>query len=521
MSFQFIHVETYSEKPRPVRGNPRHINSAAQVLGEARRDPQYSEHVAAPCPPIHVPFGGGMDLDAFIALRASRLDAIVEPVSRAGKTYTRRLRSDADTLYTEIHSHPTTREDYDANPEGTLAKIRDWQTRVIDDFRCRMPEGIAFTALLHTDEPHLHMHILAINTLDPKLDANKLHAGKVAAARYRDTHHSDAITSLPKPELRPYPPKPKTSQRARTKEVRDGNRMKDAAALAGWREDRRKVELENGRLLAEWKIQNANHINASRKTRGRSEVMKVFDEAMVQLQDAYHDAVGKPSGLLRIGPRLTRKSTKEYAADRRQAKLLADGIAKNDADRRENEKQKMILQDQVVATDELQRAACKNMGESLRIKERYEHQRDRVVAREEALDARQVDLDTRESTLAERELRIKEDRAGITAREAAVSARETQMDIEMAAVRREKQDVQDMIKAMEATLNAFETGDISVEDGNLTYDALPNSVTSSIKRFEASPSNPLRILFNRFVGFLTRGARGRSEIEPGAAHHGP
>ncbi|WP_156477455.1 hypothetical protein [Falsihalocynthiibacter arcticus] len=50
---------------------------------------------------------------------------------------------------------------------------------------------------LHLDEGHVHVHILAMNTADRKLDANKLHAGKVAAAVHRDESVSGAIPSLP------------------------------------------------------------------------------------------------------------------------------------------------------------------------------------------------------------------------------------------------------------------------------------------------------------------------------------
>ena len=37
MAFQFVHIETYAEQPKAVKGSPDQFNSAEQVLGEAAR----------------------------------------------------------------------------------------------------------------------------------------------------------------------------------------------------------------------------------------------------------------------------------------------------------------------------------------------------------------------------------------------------------------------------------------------------------------------------------------------------
>ena len=38
MAFQFVHIETYAEQPKAVKGSPDQFNSAEQVLGEAARE---------------------------------------------------------------------------------------------------------------------------------------------------------------------------------------------------------------------------------------------------------------------------------------------------------------------------------------------------------------------------------------------------------------------------------------------------------------------------------------------------
>lgn len=45
MSYQFIHVETYSKKGCATRENVDQYNSVEQVFGEAARDERYSRHV--------------------------------------------------------------------------------------------------------------------------------------------------------------------------------------------------------------------------------------------------------------------------------------------------------------------------------------------------------------------------------------------------------------------------------------------------------------------------------------------
>jgi hypothetical protein len=154
--------------------------------------------------------------------RTTILEGLRETVTRTdGMTYTRKLRSDAATLYTEIHSHPLPAADLLSDKKTHGSETREWINHALADFAARMPDDIDWSAVMHLDEGFVHFHIIAINTHDPKLDANKRHAGKVAAAAFRDELDTPtALPSLHKPALEKRPNKsalPKTaSPRRRT-----------------------------------------------------------------------------------------------------------------------------------------------------------------------------------------------------------------------------------------------------------------------------------------------------------------
>jgi len=164
-----------------VRKTADHFNTAEQVEEEARRTPDYCQHVETPRP--YKQLFNCTPIDDFIAKRRAKVVALTETVNaEGGGTNTRSLRSDAATLYTEVHSHPDTSAAYLADPAAYHDEVTLWAVKVMADFKARMPEGVVHTAVLDTDESHLHIHILAYNDADPKMDANKLHVGKKVAA---------------------------------------------------------------------------------------------------------------------------------------------------------------------------------------------------------------------------------------------------------------------------------------------------------------------------------------------------
>lgn len=301
--------------------------------------PKYSGHVGQVGKVYRL--GGTLSVAQLEARHAALLKDLKETVTRNdGSTYERKLRRDAATLYTEIHSHPLPTSSFLADKRTHGPEIQNWIKLALEDFQARMPEDIEWTAVMHVDESHVHFHILAINPNDPKLDANKLHTGKAAAAKLRKALEAPtAIPALSKPELQKRPRKPKQPRPSKNRETQRKNKIKREAQLAGWEKACRDVEAHNATLLANWNTENAAHLESARKQRGAIPEKGAYTAAMKALQDRYYKMVGKPCGLLRDGPRAERLSTVEYGARKTNAKRLAADIesVENDRDRVEQE----------------------------------------------------------------------------------------------------------------------------------------------------------------------------------------
>ena len=385
MAFQFVHIETYAEQPKAVKGAPDQFNSAEQVLGEAAREGHFSQHVENPQEAIQLMYPGSITLAELRAKRAALLAGIRETVTGAnGKTYTRRLRADAATLYTEIHSHPMTPQDMKADPDKKR-QISVWIKRIVRDFTARMPVGIDWTVVLHPDESHVHIHILAINTPDPKLDANKLHVGKCAAARWHACNDSDVIAPLPKPELIPRPLKPRKERPSKNRQTQAKRDARHAEAVVAWEQSCLPIDAENTDRISQWETANIAHIKAARLLRGKPGVQRAFNDEMKAFQDRYYDAVGKYCGLLRVGPHLTRKSTKAYAADKAQAKHIAETLAESER-----------TQEQLVGQ---RKDLDRQQAELSQIHHEQKIRRESLQAREESLIADQTELARREDMI--------------------------------------------------------------------------------------------------------------------------
>ncbi len=333
MAYQFIHIETYSRAQTKVKGTDNHFNSAAQVFGEARRVPKYSGHVDEVGKVYRL--GGTHSVSQLEARHTALLKDLTETVTRKdGSTYERKLRKDAATLYTEIHSHPLPTSTFLADKKTHGPEIQKWIKLALEDFQARMTEEIEWTAVMHVDESHVHFHILAINPKDPKLDANKHHTGKAAAAKLRHTLDvPTAITALPKPELQKRPRKPKQPRPSKNRETQRKNKIKREAQLAKWEKECREVEAHNATLLANWNTANSAHLKSARKQRGAIPEKDAYTAAMKALQDRYYEAVGKPCGLLRDGPKAERLSTVEYGVRQKNAQRLAADIETIERDR--------------------------------------------------------------------------------------------------------------------------------------------------------------------------------------------
>ncbi|MFW8636073.1 Mob protein [Cribrihabitans pelagius] len=413
MAYQFVHIETYSRKPKKLKGTKDQWNCARQVFEEAQRNPDFSMHVENPRAPLPVLSRGAMAVSDLQALHDRRCSEIRETVTaKSGKTYSRSLRSDAPTLYTEIHSHPMASKDFLADRARHQKEIARWADLAVRDFRKRMPEGVAFAGVIHLDEAHVHMHILALNAGDPRLDANKLHVGKAAAAEYRAAHDKpQTLSSLPKPELLPKPKKPKKPRLSKNRVTQKKNMAKHERALAEWRAACAGVEAANARKLEEWSVENGRHLHAARKKRsGNNPEKAAFTAAMKAFQDCYYEAVGRPCGLLRKGPGHERLTTRQYAARKTGAKARAEEQLANLRFETQLEEREQALEAQArrVAAEE----------NSLKKKEAE------VTAREEMVSRREREVEAREGSLKEKAERAAQQEEKLAEREAALCARE-------------------------------------------------------------------------------------------------
>lgn len=460
MAYQFFHIETYSQAPKRVRKTADHFNTAEQVEEEARRTPDYCQHVESPRP--YQQLVNCTPIDTFIEQRRAKVAALTETVkAKGGGTYTRALRSDAATLYTEVHTHPVTSAAFLADPAAYRDEVKLWAAKVMKDFRARMPEGVVHTAVLHTDESHLHIHILVYNDADPKLDANKLHVGRKAAAEYRATHESDAIESLDKPELALMPLKPKKPKPSKNRTTQAKNEARHAAAVEAWEESRAKVQAENDAMMADWKQRNHAHLKAGRLARGKGGDQEAYLAAMQKAQDAYYDAVGLPCGFLRHGPRQERLSTKQYAARQRDAKHKAK-VAK----RLEDEAAELgqVDKDLSMMRQGLIKAASEREAE--------------LDAREEALEAKERALQWRAATLDARE-----------------------------------EDLQNAVGAMNEIMDAVEQGEAVGSDGRVSLPLdLPFLSRFRAMLQEAAVKTEGFNIVGRFIGLIKRFA-GRGQVD--------
>ncbi|MEX1663484.1 Mob protein, partial [Thioclava sp. 15-R06ZXC-3] len=385
MAYQFVHIQTYSLKSTKVAGTNDHFNDLNQVFGEALREPRYCDHVPAPRTPAEIKWPGAIPLTDLRAHHDTRRAAIRETVQqRNGGSYERGLKSDAPTLYTEIHSHPMTSEEYRACSKDDRAEVNKWMRLVVKDFVSRMPPGIEFSAVLHLDEKYVHIHILALNMADPKLSANKLHVGKCAAAQWREEHGpAQTITSLPRPELEPRPSKPKRPKPSKNRMTQAKREAAYVEDLAAWEESCAEIEQRNAEALDAWKRKNDKHLHLKRKTQSRKHSDKAaYEAAMTSFQDRYYEAVGKPCGLLRHGPRKERLSTVQYGLRKAQA----EHIAKVEAAQRD-----LVLSN-------------RKKSQALEKKEQAQSQKAKQIEMEqEALEARREAAARQDSALTQRE----------------------------------------------------------------------------------------------------------------------
>lgn len=474
MSYQFVHIECYSAKPRQAKRGSDHFNSAEQVFAEAAREARYSAHVPSPRPAQRI--AGTRSVEELRALWRS-LTANTKAMQPSGKgdnkLHSQRLRSNANTLYTEIHSHPARVEDiWDGKSPETEREVRAWIDRVLKHFKQRMPAGIEYVVVLHTDEEHVHLHILALNVEDPKIDANKLHVGKLAADLVRKGPEATTpVPSLPRPELETRPKKPKKFKPSKNRKTQARNDIAYREKITAWDAECAACEARNDALLADWRERNKAHLQEHRRTEDRPAENKAYTAALRAFQDDYHTHVGAPCGLLRDGPRKARKTTKQHAAEKETAKRLAEVLQSQTNIRDAN----VRFAEQNAAA----KAANAEMRATLEAKGRE------LVAVEAKLAADRKALSDQKEALI-RQAKLHE--AKFSAREEAIKAKE--------------QDLQNAFGGLNAIMTGLEDGSVTVTDNKINGHGLGGYLRDAFSK--DAPQTAGHSLLRRFVSFIIR-----------------
>ena len=501
MAYQFVRLETYCPKPMPVPHSDDQFNSTEQVFLEAERDARYAQHVPDPESPIPLFGFGSIPVAKLRALHDTRRAAIRETVTKPdGTSYRRGLKSDFPTLYTEIHSHPMTAAEYKASLREEKARVQQWAKLALSDFAKRMPEGVAFSAVLHLDEGHVHFHILAVNMTDPKLSANKLHAGKIAAEEWRRANgRAETMAGLPRPEpvARPNKPKkPKPSKTPTTQRKRDAAHV---AAVAEWEAECRQVEAENAAALEAWKAHNNAHLRKLRKDRkGKTGDVEAYETALVAFQDRYYESVGKRCGLLRNGPGGERLSTKQYHARKEYARAVADQEAAMRATAaRQGSDHAQILADSRSIADE-RKALSHQEGELDATAQHIAEREFAVSQKEAALGAAEDFLKEKKSAQAEVEQALAQRQEKIEQKEAAIETRER-------AVKIREAEIDEAVDTISDLVDQFETGDVLINEGVATFRRIPRFL-QWITKTPLEERSPAQNFVTRFVGLIQRAA---------------
>lgn len=519
MAYQFVHIQTYCPKLTKVAGTEDQYNNTDQIFGEAVRAPRYSDHLVNPQAPIPLMAYGAIDVEALHELHDTRRASIRVTVEKqGGGTYSRALKSDHPTLYTEIHSHPMASAEYPTASPEDKARVKLWARRALQDFRNRMPEGVEFAAMLHLDEGHVHIHILAVNMMDAKMSANNLHVGKIAAEEYRRAHgRSPTIAGLPKPEPKKAPNKPKKPKPTKNRATKIRNDTAYAAALRTWKAECDRVIEANASAVAAWKVANDAHLLEERKKRSaKTADVEAYQHAMTEFQSRYYDAVGRPCGLLRNGPGNERLSTKQYDERKQHARRMAqiDDAQRQAAEALEDDRRKQTKdeKDQRLHAERMRAAA-----------QRIQEKTTAVAAQATELVRREVEVTAREKEVYERGHKQDRIRAVLTDRHEKLEAvqrkiveRQERLDAREKMLDEREQEMSQAVDAIDDLVRQVETGEFAVHDGKSHLKQMPRFIHRLLQT-KAEERSPVQHLVGKLVGLLVRvigTAGGGSVIRP-------
>jgi|GEM_PF-1240120 hypothetical protein len=161
--FQFSHIETYARTASTLSKSSS-VKTCYDILAEASRVYEHSRHVMSPSPPELLDGITTQEL-------AENLNLLLEneatEVVLGGKAKKRAVRKDAHVLLAAVYSYPSQSQMCD------LDEIRPFFMDCIEFHREKF--GSVQSAVLHTDEQYLHIHVYTVSN-----NARKLHPGHIA-----------------------------------------------------------------------------------------------------------------------------------------------------------------------------------------------------------------------------------------------------------------------------------------------------------------------------------------------------
>ena len=229
---------------------------------------------------------------------------------------------------------------------------------------------------------------------------------------------------------------------------------------------------------------------------------------MKAFQDRYYDAVGKYCGLLRVGPHLARKSTKAYAADKAQAKHIAETLA-------ESERTKEQLLEQ-------RKGLERQQAELSQIHHQQKIRQESLQAREERLIADQTELARREDMIRKKVKVARQDvereRSEIAAAQhekeqqlagqaAALKKKEHELVQTAIALKNQRKEFDDAVEAMDEVLTAVESGETTVDGGKLNFQRMP-AFLHGMRNIAPEQRSPIQKLVGRFINVINRVQQG-------------
>ena len=177
MTYQFIHIETYSRKAstkqKPTKGKQKKDveakRNAREIIDEAIRREGKCPHVEAPEAPRFIV--GNMET-------MENMEADIERniLAHHAKHGGRKLRSDAHVLLAGVVS--VNREWADENPD----LYKKWEADSVQYLQKKYGKNLR-AVLMHDDEPNPHLHFYVYS--EDEIDAKELHEGHKAMRQHK------------------------------------------------------------------------------------------------------------------------------------------------------------------------------------------------------------------------------------------------------------------------------------------------------------------------------------------------